>query len=41
MTQTQPDETHPFATASRTVTWQRPGQGDLTALTGCAPSSRA
>ena len=33
MTQTQPtDDTHQFATASRTVTWQRPGQGDFTAL---------
>jgi len=33
MTQTQPTaDTQQFATATRTVTWQRPGQGDFTAL---------
>lgn len=32
MTQTQPTAPHDFATQSRTVTWQRPGQGDLEAL---------
>ncbi len=34
MTETQPAATPDFATRSRTVTWQRPGQGDLAALAG-------